>query len=157
MGIFFYPWLRVICDICTSQNPASTTSCRQLEMTHLIIQAGHLTIAVDSWGFLPLRSVPAPLLLYGNNFFIQPSISCLSDCLCYSHIHFLTFTVSQQIHPSYQEIRLKKEVVLEMHVPASPDFITELKVFHRLTLVQPPVCYWPGITTPCSKPVITLQ
>lgn len=55
----------------------------------------------------------------------------LSESLCYSHTHFLTFTVGQQIHPSYQQIGPEQnEVGPEMRVPASDGFVTEVKVSH---------------------------
>lgn len=64
----------------------------------------------------------------------------LSGPLCYRHTHFLTFTVGQQIHPSYQQISPEpNEAGLEMHVPGSDGFVTEVKVPHAKPFVPPTI------------------
>lgn len=146
MGSFCIPRLRVACmwlgtvggyldynviTVHVSQNPAGATFYRQLETTHLShsVWSSQLFRRQSRLSLPLFCSVPAPLSLYGNSSFIQPSISFLSDSLLLSHTRFLIFTVGQQIHPSYQHISPEEnEVGLEMHVPASDDFLTEVKV-----------------------------
>lgn len=101
-----------------SDNPAGATSSRPLKMTHLCHSVcSSQLLCTQSRLSLPLFSSCSSLIVQKQ--FLHSARRLLSLWLSlflwHTRTHFLTFTVGQQIHPSYQQISPElNEAGLEM-------------------------------------------
>lgn len=138
-GLYWYAcksgYLQLPDHYCTHKSE----SCRHHFLrNYLILVWSSHTCCRQSRLSLPLFCSCSSLIVQKQFLHSAFGLLSLRLSLFHAHAHFLTFIVGQQIHPSYQQISLQqKEVGVEMHVPATDDFITEAKVSHRQTLVQP--------------------
>lgn len=105
---------------------------------------------LDSRG---LYSHFAPLLFSRNSSFIHSSISfSLRLALSPMCSHLLTFTIAQQIHPSYQQLCWEQKRLSQRWV-----YHVEVRVLKAHHCPAHPPVKWHSVATTCQKCVPALQ